>query len=412
MQRWERTFWVVFVANLVTAVGMMSFLPFFPSILEGMGLTDRDEIAAWAGVTFGAAPLAAAFMGPIWGSIGDRFGRKVMVLRSMVAIAVFVGAMGFARTPWQLLVLRLSQGVFSGFVPPSNALVSISAPQAMQGRIAGSLQASLAAGAIVGPLLGALVESTLGIHSIFFFVSAAAGLSALLVGLFAHEDHSLRVSLERWSPSSVLAGAWGDLARLLKKRPIRSAVVVLFTVQIGMGATNPLLELFVRDIWEGDRERVPQLTAYLFTAMAGAALFATPLWGRIGDRIGHSRALVVAAALSAAVLFLHSVAAGFVTLAVARVLIGCFSTGPNTTAAGIAATGTKVENRGVAFGAVFSARAFAVSLGSVLGGAASAVVGIRGLFVLAGTLVVVVLVLQRPRAGRAGRGGQAGQAGS
>ena len=74
MAGWRRTYWTVWTANLVTAIGMMSFLPFFPSLLEEMGLRDRDEIQLWAGIAFGAAPLSATFMSPIWGALGDRLG--------------------------------------------------------------------------------------------------------------------------------------------------------------------------------------------------------------------------------------------------------------------------------------------------------------------------------------------------
>src|SRR5204863_5307252 len=97
---------------------------FFPTLLRELGLTDRNEIAVWAGVLFGAAPLSAALMSPIWGALGDRYGRRLMVLRSLVAITVFVGAMAFATSTWHLLLLRLLQGVFSGYSAPSLTLVS------------------------------------------------------------------------------------------------------------------------------------------------------------------------------------------------------------------------------------------------------------------------------------------------
>src|SRR6188768_2903741 len=104
MDGWRRTWWSVWTANLVAAIGIQSFLPFFPSHLEHLGLVDRGEIAVWAGVLYGAAPLSAAITGPLWGALGDRYGRKLMVLRSLAAIALFVGLMSFATSPMQLLV--------------------------------------------------------------------------------------------------------------------------------------------------------------------------------------------------------------------------------------------------------------------------------------------------------------------
>ena len=83
MESWKRTYWSVWTANLITSIGMMSFLPFFPTLLEEIGLRDRESIATWAGILYGAAPLSAALMSPLWGALGDRYGRRLMVLRSM-----------------------------------------------------------------------------------------------------------------------------------------------------------------------------------------------------------------------------------------------------------------------------------------------------------------------------------------
>jgi len=128
MGDWKRTYRAVWLANLITSVGMMSFLPFFPSLLEEMGVDSPVAVRVWAGAIFGAAPLSATLMSPIWGALGDRLGRKLMICRAMIAIAVFVGGMYFAQTPLQLLALRIGQGLFSGFIPPSITLVSVAAP--------------------------------------------------------------------------------------------------------------------------------------------------------------------------------------------------------------------------------------------------------------------------------------------
>src|SRR5262245_47640025 len=104
---WRRTFWVVFVSNLISGIGLSSLLPFFPTLLEELGRPDPHARAVWTGILFGAAPLSAAFSGPVWGSIGDRYGRKLMVVRSLVGLACFVGPMAWARSAWELLALRL-----------------------------------------------------------------------------------------------------------------------------------------------------------------------------------------------------------------------------------------------------------------------------------------------------------------
>ena len=128
MGNWKRTYRAVWLANLITSVGMMSFLPFFPSLLEEMGVSGDTAVRAWAGAIFGAAPLSATLMSPIWGALGDRLGRKLMVCRAMFAIALFVGGMYFASTPLQLLLMRIGQGLFSGFIPPMKIQALFSIP--------------------------------------------------------------------------------------------------------------------------------------------------------------------------------------------------------------------------------------------------------------------------------------------
>jgi len=395
--KWKRTYWAVFAANTITAVGMMSFLPFFPSLMEEVGVEDRAAVAAWSGVIFGAAPLTAAIMGPIWGSIGDRYGRKVMVLRAMLAITVFVGAMGLAQTPWQLLALRVGQGFFAGFIPPSITLVSVQAPKGMpQGRITGNLQAALAAGSILGPPLGALVGGVLGLRAVFLFVAIASAMAAGLVALFAHEDKTMRATLETWSPGSMLTEVVRDLRDFLAQPRMRAGVILLFCLQFGVGSTSPLMEIYVGDIVDGDPDHVRKLTAGLFTALAAAVLAGSPLWGRYGDRVGHRRALVQATILAAVVLAGHAATTFFLALLAARILIGFCAGGSNATAFGLAATEISPDRRGAALGAVFSARALAVSLGAMSGGALASVLGIPGLFLASGGLVLVAVLATRP----------------
>ena len=396
MQAWKRTYRVVFVANLVTAIGMMSFLPFFPAYLKAMGVHDDAELKIWSGLVFGAAPFAAAIMGPIWGSIGDRSSRKAMVLRAQIAIALAALCMGFANSPMTLLLLRIGQGVFSGFVPPSITLVSVAAPREKQGRIAGTLQAALAAGSVVGPLVGALLQHAFGLRSVFFFVAAAALVSGLLVAFFAQEDRELRVSIEGWSPTMVLRAVGQDLVKVWRVPRMRAAFVFLAAVQFGIGASNPLMQLYVEEIWTGAAERIPDLTSLLFTAVALASFFATPLWGRVGDRLGHGKVLVRATLLTALVLIGHGFASLFALLLLLRLVLGVGASGVNAAAFGSAGRDTPQELRGSAFGVIFSARALSVSLGAMSGGALASLLGIDGLFwAMGASLLVLSLVLTR-----------------
>ncbi len=184
--RAQRTYLAVWAANFLAAIGMMSFIPFFPSYLAHLGV-EPELVPLWAGILVGAAPLAAAFMGPVWGALGDRYGRKPMVLRALVGIVLFVSLMSLARTPLQLLFLRLGQGVFSGFLPPSVTLVTMSFPSGHQGRIAGGLQAAMAGGTIVGPLFGSFFRANYAPHLLFLATASLALVAALSVAILTRE---------------------------------------------------------------------------------------------------------------------------------------------------------------------------------------------------------------------------------
>ncbi len=378
MDTWRRTWWSVWTANFVTSIGMQSFLPFFPSLLEDLGLHDRAEVAVWAGVLYGAAPLSAAIMSPLWGSLGDRYGRKLMVLRSLGAIFLFVGLMAFATSPWVLLVLRLLQGMFSGFIAPSATLVSIGAPAAAQGRIAGSLQTAMAAGAVVGPLFGGFAAVHAGFDSVFFGVAAAAAVSFAIVALFAREDAAQRRAADgKAGIAKAVRDARRDFAELWANARLRAGLSIVFWAAFALGASSPILELYVRDLVSPTSEHRELLTSLLFSGTALVNLLAMPLWGRYGDSIGHGRALAKSAFAAAFALAVQAVPVYGVLLA-ARIVFGAALGGAAACSFGLAAGETPVDKRGGAFGIVFSARTLAAAVAAPLGGWLCGYIGVSG----------------------------------
>ncbi|MBL8858591.1 MAG: MFS transporter [Planctomycetes bacterium] len=390
MEGWKRTYWSVWTANLITSVGMMSFLPFFPTLVEQLGETNRDEIALWAGVLYGAAPLSAALMGPIWGSLGDRYGRRLMVLRSMAAITVFVGAMAFATSTWQVLVLRILQGVFSGYIAPSMTLVSVVAPVSEQGRISGSLQTASAAGAIVGPVIGGALALVMPLRYVFIGVALLSLVSATLIMLWAHEDplHRRRDHGET-SFVHLLQGSWTDFTELMRNQTLRASLAIVFWIQFAMGTTNPILELHVRDLLHSDEHTRSLATSLLFSGMAAVNLLAMPLWGKYGDRHGHAALLVTVALWSGLALIAQGLAPIFALLLLARLVFGAVMAGSSPLSFGLAAREASIDRRGAAFGVVFGVRTMAIAASAMLGGWLSRYVGVQGLFVAGGVIVVM-----------------------
>jgi DHA1 family multidrug resistance protein-like MFS transporter len=304
-----------------------------------------------------------------------------MVLRSMFAITVFVGAMAFATTTWQLLVLRILQGVFSGYIAPSMTLVSVAAPPSEQGRVSGSLQTATAAGSVVGPMIGGALALAMPLRYAF-------------LGAHRRQDHGEN------SWKDTLRGSGRDLADLWRNETLRASLAIVFWIQFAMGTTNPILDLHVRDLLASDAEGHKLATSLLFSGMAAINLLAMPVWGRAGDERGHATLLVTVALWSGLALVAQGLAPVFWLLFAARLVFGAVMAGSSPLSFGLAAREASVDRRGGAFGVVFGVRTMAIAMSAMLGGWLSRFIGIRGLFVAGGVVVVMTAWWMRRAAQR------------
>ncbi|MEJ2211214.1 MAG: MFS transporter [Anaerolineae bacterium] len=157
MEAWKRNLYVIWVAELVAIAGFSVVMPFLPYYVQELGITELHEVELWSGVLFATQAVAMTIAAPIWGSLADRYGRKMMVQRAMFGGAVVISLMGFVDNVWQLAALRALQGTLTGTVPAATTLVASSAPRERSGYALGLLQMAVWTGASVGPLLGGLV---------------------------------------------------------------------------------------------------------------------------------------------------------------------------------------------------------------------------------------------------------------
>ncbi len=275
------------------SMGLMAVIPILPLYIEErFGISDPDTLRTWTGIIYGAGPFTAAVFGPLWGVLGDRVGRKPMVLRAAVAITIVMALMPLAPTPGWLTALRVLQGVFSGYVAPALALVSADVPRERQGRVISYLQVAMALGLFLGPPLGAEIAAWLGRESVFYVTSLLTALAVLPVALFAREHRGIRDP----GPAPSLLRDLGESSRqLLRNRLFAGLLVVLFLVRCGQHMAEPFIALIIRDLgplqWilEGARDlehAVDRTTALTFVILAVAQVFVTPLWGRLADRLG------------------------------------------------------------------------------------------------------------------------------
>src|SRR5918998_1572461 len=128
------------------ATGFMGFagftlvMPFLPLYISELGVRDVGDIALWSGLTLGATPAVTALSAPLWGRVGDRYGSKLLVMRSLGAFVLTKAAMAFVTAPWQLVALRGLLGAFVGYGALTVSMAAESVPRERMARAIGTVQ--------------------------------------------------------------------------------------------------------------------------------------------------------------------------------------------------------------------------------------------------------------------------------
>lgn len=296
MPIWRRNLYILMVSEFLVLSAMTMIIPFLPLYLRDLGMKDPVENQLWAGVIYGANFLTAFLMAPIWGTLADRYGRKVMVLRSGFGMAVVIMLTGLATSPLQLLLLRLLNGTVSGFVPASISLTATNTPKDRVGYALGLLQSGAVAGSIMGPFIGGVLAEIIGGYRVIFFLTGLLlGLATLVVLLAVKEE-------KRPDPTNESASFWSEGSSILHQRPLVILFSVGFLVQFAVMGPMPQMPLYVLQL--GAPGGYVAFFSGLVTAATGLAnMISSPVLGRLGDRYGSEKVLFFAM-IGAAVIFI------------------------------------------------------------------------------------------------------------
>ena len=161
---WRRNQLVMTAVVFVVFTGFAFVLPFLPLYVRELGVQGERDVAQWAGVLIGIAPLLAGLLAPVWGRLADRHGQKRMAVRALLSYVVLMVLSAFVTSVGQLFVLRAGVGLFGGIGPLGLAMATSRAPREHTGRAIGSIQSAQILSAAVGPLLGGFLADLLGIR--------------------------------------------------------------------------------------------------------------------------------------------------------------------------------------------------------------------------------------------------------
>ena len=289
---WRRNLAVCLLGSFTTIVAMTLLLPFLPIYVEQLGVTDRAAIAQWSGVAYGATFFAAALVAPLWGRLADRYGRKLMLIRASLGMAVAMSLIGMAHNVWELVGLRLFAGFAGGYASGSTILVATQTPKARSGWALGMLTSGIMAGNLVGPLIGGALPPLIGIRGTFWLAGGVIFLTFIATTVFIKED--------KRPASTKKATAQAGWSQIPDKRPVVAMLVMGLLLMLANMSIEPIITIYVGQLVEASRVTIVSGIA-MSAAALGSILSASRL-GRIADRSGHWRVMIGALVVSALLL--------------------------------------------------------------------------------------------------------------
>ncbi|SKC46215.1 MFS transporter [Maledivibacter halophilus] len=342
MKRWKLNLYTLWVTQIISLTSFGLGLPFMPFYIQKMGVTDPDKIKLFTGILSTAPAITMAIMSPIWGKLSDRFGRKLMILRAMVAAVIVIGAMGFATNVWQLVILRGIQGLFTGTVTAATAFVAADTPKNRLSYALGFMSSSNFIGYALGPVLGGIFAERFGYRFSFFAGSVLMFIGVLLTLFLLVEDKStIGIKKEEFSHS--------DNTVKLFTPMILSLLLVLFLHRITRTVFSPYIPLFVQESLNSTKGAskltgIINGTAGVATALSGLTI------SRLGDRLNKLRLATVLIIISFSIsLTLRLASSLYVFIALYGIMF-FFLGGIEPIVTSTTAENTPSERRGELFG--------------------------------------------------------------
>jgi len=295
-EAWRRTLYVTFFAQIITAVGFSSVFPFLPLYVESLGSTSGLSLELLAGLVYSAQAFCMMLASPVWGAIADRYGRKLMIQRACFGGAGIILLMAFVRSAEQLVLLRAVQGLITGSVAASSALIAAEAPRARTGYALGLLQTGLGIGIAMGPLIGGAVADAFGYGAAFYITAALLLVAGILVHFGVEETY-----VPATTPSIELRSFFADWRHIIHSPGVRTAYAMDTVSQLGRSMIVPIIPIFIQS-FTTDFGSVNTVTGIVFGVYSAAMTLSSIYFGRLGDRIGH-RSILIGSLLATAIFY-------------------------------------------------------------------------------------------------------------
>ena len=384
MKPWKVNLISVWFGCFFIGLAISQILPFLPLYISQLGVTSHEALSMWSGLTFSVTFLVSAIVSPMWGSLADRKGRKLMLLRASLGMSIAILLQAFATNVWQLFLLRAIMGLTSGYIPNAMALIATQVPRDQSGWALSTLSTAQISGVIVGPLLGGFLADMVGLRAVFFVTATLLAVS-FVVTLFL---------IKEGAPPQINKAERLSAKAIFDSLPNPGLVISLFfttlVIQLCNGSISPILALFIKSMMP-DSNNIAFLAGVISAIPGISALISAPRLGRLGDRIGTHRILIATLCCAIVLFFAMSFVTTPLQLGIFRFLLG-FADGAMLPAVQILLMKQCSERiTGRIFGYNQSFMYLGNVIGPLMGASISAVAGFRWVFITTAVVIFVML---------------------
>ena len=388
---WRRNLYILFGLQVLSMVGFSMVFPFLPLYINELGISSWGTVEFWSGMVFSSQAITMMISAPLWGAVADRYGRKLMLIRATLGAAILIAIMGFVQNAEQLTLLRAIQGLVSGTIPAANALVASSAPKEHSGEALGLLQTGTWIGIAVGPLIGGVIGDTFGFRECFWVTGILLALSAFSIFFWVQEDFKPADKIKRQS-------FMNSFSLLLRAPNMFYLYSVTFLETTARMLFFPIAALFIMELMKSTSGAAT--VTGLMMAIKAVTSSASAVWlGRIGDRVGHLRILLISVIASICIYLLQAFVNAAWQLILLQALSGFAIGGVIPSISAQINLHTPMGNQGATYGVNASITAAGRGLAPMLGAIFAMWFGMRSVLVLSavvyGLTALVVLLIPR-----------------
>jgi len=374
-------------AQMVSMIGFSSIFPFLPLYVKSLGTVTALSVDLCTGLVFSGQAFSMMIASPIWGTLADRWGRKLMVERAMFGGAAIIALMAFVRSAEELVALRMVQGLITGVMGATNALVAATVPRGRAGYAMGLMQVAMGAGLGLGPVIGGIVADAYGYQAAFYITAGLLALAGVVVWVGVEEHFVARESAGR--AGLQFFTAW---RRVMSSRGVLLAYTLRFINQMGRIIFMPILPLFVLALIDSP-DKINSFTGIVIGASSAATAIFSIYLGRLGDRAGYRLIVIISLAAAAFLFFLQAgVTAGWQLLGL-QVLYGMALGGIVPGISALLAVFSRQGDEGAVYGLDNAITSGARMIGPLLGVGIAAWFGVRMVFGTAALLYLTAALL-------------------